>query len=171
MKNVDYKENINCIRETSNGLYRIILDFATINILPFLIQDDYKFVWVHNHTTGKGFDWEEFNLPIVNNSTHLKILAKSLNFDFIMETSAFKDIMKDLTGGIELIQMNKIPPYYLNLDIIKGKQRFNILQNNCDFLFEVDIPSATDYGTLISPNKDYLESLLNNQKIDWSNLP
>ncbi len=171
MKKIDYRDNINCIREIAPGQYRIILDFATTNILPFLIQPDYQYIWVHNHTTGKGFDWEEFNLPINDNSVNIKTLARSLTFDFILATDDFKKIMTNWKGGIELIQMSNIPPYYLDLNKVTGNKRYEILEQECDYLFEVDIPSATDYGTLISPNKEYLQSLLDHSEINWHDLP
>lgn len=171
MKTIDFRDNINCIRETSSGRYRIMLDFATTNILPFLISDKYNYVWVHNHTTGKGFDWEEFKLPIKDNSVNIKTLARSLTFDFILTTNEFKNIMKDWKGGIQLIQMNNIPPYYLDLKKVKGNKRYEILEKECDYLFEVNIPPARDYGTLISPNREYLQSLLDNSEINWNDLP
>lgn len=88
-----------------------------------------------------------------------------------MPTEEFKTIMSGWEGGIQLIQINKLPPQYLDLNRITGNKRYEILKNECDYLFEVDIPSATDYGTLISPNKVYLQSLLENTDIDWENLP
>jgi len=171
MKKNDFRDNINCIKETAPGRYRIILDFASTNILPFLIRPDYNYIWVHNHTTGKGFEWEEFILPIKYHSVNIKTLARSLNFDFILATDEFKNIMANWKGGIELIQMNNTPPHYLDLNKVKGNQRYEILAKECDYLFEVDIPSATDYGTLISPNKEYLQSLLDNPEINWNDLP
>jgi hypothetical protein len=57
MDTVDFRDNINCIKEIASGRYRIILDFATTSILSFLLQENYNYIWVHNHTTGKGFDW------------------------------------------------------------------------------------------------------------------
>jgi len=164
MKTENFQDNINCIRETSPGRFRIILDFATTAILKFL-------VWVHNHLTGKGFDFEEFKLPITRVSKNQKTLAKWVRFDYILETSEFKKMIPELNRGIELIQMNKIPPNYLHLDKIKGNTRYELLEKECDYLFEVDIPSATDYGTLISPNRDFLQSVLDNPEINWEDLP
>lgn len=166
-----FGNNINCIQETAPGRYCIILDFATTKILPFLIRPEYHYTWVHHHKPGKGFDWEECSLSIKDASINISTLARSLTFDFILPTEDFKKIMQDWKGGIELIQMNKIPPYYLDLDKVKGNKRYKILQQECDYLFEVNIPSATDYGTLISSNKEYLESLLGNPAINWHDLP
>lgn len=171
MKTNDFQENINCIREISFGQYRIILNFATTDILPFLLKDDYNYVWVHNHTTGTNHEWQEFNLPIKTNSENIKTLARSVTFDFIFTTDEFKNIMANWKGGINLIQMNHIPPHYLDLNKVMGSKRYEILEKDCDYLFEVDIPSATDYGTLISPNKEYLQSLIDNSEINWNDLP
>lgn len=73
--------------------------------------------------------------------------------------------------GISLVQLNVLPKYYLRGENITGKSRFDILKKECDYLFEIDIPEATDYGTLISSNLEYLHSLLSNKEIDWKNLP
>ena len=67
--------------------------------------------------------------------------------------------------------MNKIPPDYLDLTRIKGHQRYQILVNECDYLFDLEIPSATDYGTLISSKLDYMEGLIESKQINWQNLP
>lgn len=67
--------------------------------------------------------------------------------------------------------MNKLPSYYLNPNGIKGKTFYDLLQKECDLLFEVNMPNATDYGTLRSCNREYLQSLLDNPLIDWKNLP
>jgi hypothetical protein len=171
MKKIDFRENINCIKESGEGRYRIILDFATTNILPFLISDHYKYVWVHNHVTGKQYEWKQFNLPIKNSQTYTTVLARRVNFEFVLPTEEFKKIMTDWKGGIELIQMNNLPPHYMDLNKVKGNKRYEILEKECDYLFEVDIPSATDYGTLISPKRDYLQSLLDNPEINWNHLP
>lgn len=171
MKTIPLQNNINCIQETATGRYRIILDFATTAILPFLIRDDYEYVWVHDHVTGKGYDWENFNLPIISPEINQKALARCVKFDFILKTEEFRKIMTNWPRGIKLIQMNRIPPYYLDLNKMKGNQRYEKLKTECDYLFEVDIPSATDYGVLISPNRKYLQSLLDNQLINWNDFP
>ncbi|QCR22321.1 hypothetical protein [Pontibacter sp. SGAir0037] len=171
MKEVDFKENLNCIKEISKGRYRIILDFATTGILKYLIRDNYKYVWVHNHTTSNGFHWQKYSLPIMEEMQNLNVLAKGLKFDFILTTEEFKPLMSDWKRGIEMIQLNQLPPDYLDLDKIKGNRRYELLESECDYLFEAVIPSATDYGMLVSPDRTYLQSLLDNPEIDWEKLP
>lgn len=171
MKEVKFEENINCIKEIAPDRFRIILDFATTNILQYLLRDSYKYVWVHNHTTESSFEWRNYNLPIKNELKNYSVLAKSVNFDFIMPTHEFKTIMTNWNGGIELLQINNLPPSYLDLNKVKGNKRYEILKNECNYLFEVNIPSATDYGTLISSDRNYLQSLLDNSEINWNDLP
>lgn len=54
---------------------------------------------------------------------------------------------------------------------MKGKSKYDLLKNECNYLFEINIPSATDYGTIISSNKEFLESLIENEEINWNDLP
>lgn len=101
----------------------------------------------------------------------MNVIAKDLTFDFIMPTEEFKALLVKWKGGIKLLQINKLPPYYFNLNRVIGRKRFELLKKECNYLFEVDIPSAKDYGILISPNKEYLQSLLDNSEINWQKLP
>jgi len=167
---MNWQENINCIKEISPGRFQIILDFATVKVLPFLIRDDYPFVWVHDHKPS-GPSWEKASLPIHKSLKNHDVLARNISFDFVVPTNEFLTMLPDWQGGITLVQANKIPPYYLDLTRIKGNIRYEMLARECDYLFEVDIPSATDYGTLISRDRVYLQSLLDNPEIDWKDLP
>ena len=136
-----------------------------------MLRDDYKYVWVHNHLAGTYAEWKEYELPILPTRENQKTLARGIRYDFILETTEFKNLLPDWNGGIQMVQMNRVPPYYLDLNRIEGNKRYELLRVECDFLFEVDIPSATDYGVLISNDRDYLQSLLDNPEINWNDLP
>ncbi len=107
----------------------------------------------------------------MDNKTSYNELARHITWYLIMPTSAFKELLSKLTPSITLVQLNVLPKYYLDLGKVKGKTRYELLSKECDYLFEIDLPSATDYGTLVSSNKDWLESLLNNKAINWDDLP
>ena len=169
--NKELQENINTIKQTGKDRYRIILDFATVKIVPLLLSDTYKYVWIYNHKLSKSNIWENRNLPILDEFPEINVRSKNVQFDFILETHKFVELLPKWSSGIQMIQMNKIPPDYFDPIKIKGEQRYQILKNDCDYLFELDIPSATDYGTLISSNLNYLEGILNSDKITWENLP
>lgn len=168
---MSWKENINTIKELYLGHFQIILDFATTKILPYVLKDEYQYVWVCHHSTHNSLEWREYELPLFDNQHNHKVLGRNISFDYILPTAQFKELLPQLATGIFLIQINKLPPYYLNPNTIKGKTRYDLLLKECDYLFEIDLPSATDYGTLRSSNRDFLQSLLDNKDIDWSNLP
>ncbi|GAB5409349.1 MAG: hypothetical protein BalsKO_17140 [Balneolaceae bacterium] len=167
----ELKENINTIKQTAEDRYRIILDFATVKLVPYLISDAYKYVWVYNHKLSNPSSWKNRNLPIIDSIPEINVRSKNVQFDFLMETKDFLTLLPTWGSGIQMIQINKEPPNYFNPNRIKGHQRYQILRETCDYLFELDIPSATDYGTLISSNLSFLESLMNSTNIDWSKLP
>jgi hypothetical protein len=165
------KENINTIKQTAEDRYRIILDFATVNLVPYLISDSYKYVWVYNHKPSNQNNWINRSLPIVDSTPNINVNSKNVQFDFIIETKEFVELLPQWGNGIQMIQLNKVPPKYFDPNRIQGNQRYKILSEECDYLFELDIPSATDFGTIISWDVKYLESLLNSDEINWKDLP
>lgn len=48
---MDWRDNINTLKEIYPKHFQIILDFATIDFLKFVLSDQYKFVWVYSHET------------------------------------------------------------------------------------------------------------------------
>ncbi|MDR6563026.1 MULTISPECIES: hypothetical protein [unclassified Arcicella] len=170
---MSWLDNINTIKEIYPGQFQIILDFATSSFIKYALDLNYKYVWVSNHYLKGSLIWEEYSLPLFNNQNNIKVLARNINFDYILTTKDFIELLPKIEkdNGIHLIQMNKTPKEYLTIDRIKGKTRYQLLTKECDYLFELDIPSARDYGTIISSNRQYLQSLLDNPKLDWTNLP
>ena len=168
---MSWQENIGTIKEVYSGHYQIILDFATNAFLKYVLNDNYSYVWVHDHRLVNQFEWSTYQLPLIDNQSSYAVLARRLNFDFVMETIPFKEVYNKLHLGITLVQVNRLPTYYLDLATLKGRTRYELLSRECDYLFEIYIPSATDYGTLISPNKEWLQSLLDHKDIDWNTLP
>lgn len=162
-------ENLNKIVEIGPDRFRILLDFATAKLIPHLINDNYKYIWVHNHTLVQN-QWKEFELPIAKGNKQ-KVLARNLNYEFIIETSRFDEIGESLTGGVNLVQLNKLPAYYFDLDMVEGNNRYTFLKEECDYLFELILPKDRDYGTIISHDRDYLQSLIEDPNIDWDHLP
>lgn len=168
---MNWKENINTIKEIFPGQFQIILDFATAKFAKYVISEDYKYVWVCNHSLLNNSTWEKRNLPLFDSQNNFEVIARHLNFDFILPTKEFIKILPLFDKGITAIQVNVLPKEYLDINKITGKTLYDLLTKDCDYLFELNIPSATDYGTLVSSNKGYLQSLLDNPSIDWNNLP
>lgn len=168
---MSWKDNINSIKEIYPGHFQILLDFATIDFLKFVLSDNYKYVWVYSHQVNNSLDWDTYDLPLFSSQDHYKVLARQIQFDYIMPIKDFKEVLPKVGPGITLSQINSLPKYYLNPTTITGKTRYDLLLKECDYLLEIDIPSATDYGTLVSRNKEYLQGLLDNADINWNNLP
>jgi len=101
----------------------------------------------------------------------MKVLTRQIRYDFVIKSTDYEKIKNEIPNGVTLLQTNILPSDFLDLKRLKGKTIYDLLKKECDFLFEIDLPSAVDYGTLISTNKNYLIELLNNKNIDWTNLP
>jgi hypothetical protein len=165
-----FRDNINTIKEIYPGTFQIILDFASNKFIDHVIRDTHKFIWVHRYVLTNNNSWTTRQLPISDN-LQMRVLTRQLTYDFIIETKEFGKIKNEMPNGVTLLQISKQPPDFLDLKTIKGKKRYDLLKKECDYLFEIDLPSAVDYGTLVSSNKDFLTELLNDKKVNWTDLP
>ena len=165
-----YSDNLNTIQEIYPGIYQIILDCATNKIIKILLNDNYKYIWIYNYEPKNNLNWVNHSLPI-SDKLQMNVLARNISYDLIINTEDFEKISSEIPKGVILLQINNLPPYFLNLQRLKGKSRYEMLKKECDFLFEIDIPGAVDYGTIISTNKLFLTDLLNDKRIDWTILP
>ncbi len=163
---MSWEDNINTIVEIYPGQYQIILDFATSAFVKYAIKENYKFVWVCNHSLRSDCNWEKRNVPLFDKQVNFDVLSRNLRFDFIMPTNEFIQVLPYIESGITLLQINQLPKYYLDVSRIKGRTLYELLTKECDYLFELDIPSASDYGTIVSGDRAYLQSLLDNSEID-----
>jgi hypothetical protein len=168
--NNSFRDNINTIKEIYPGTFQIILDFASNKFIDHVIRDTHKFIWVNRYELNNNSSWTKRQLPISDN-LQIGVLARQLTYDFIIETKEFAKVKNEMPNGVTLLQINKQPPDFLDLKTIKGKIRYDLLKKECDYLFEIDLPTAVDYGTLVSSNKDFLTELLNDKKINWTDLP
>jgi hypothetical protein len=169
MKN-SFRDSINTIKEIYPETFQIILDFASNKFIDQIIRDSHKFIWVHNYELKNNSMWTNFQLPISDN-LQKTVLARQLKYDFIIETDEYEKVKNEMPNGVTLLQVNRRPPDFLDLRQIKGKTRYDLLRKECDYLFEIDLPGAVDYGTLVSSNLNYLTALINDKSIDWTDLP
>lgn len=165
-----FKENINSIKEIYPGIFQIILDFASNKFIEFILRNDYEFIWLHDFKPLNNQIWSDYNIPI-SDKLQMNVLARQIAYDFIINVSDYNKIKDYIPNGVTLLQIKKIPPLFLDLKRLNGKTRYDLLKKECDFLFEIDLPNAVDYGTLISSDKNYLTYLLNDNRINWSDLP
>jgi hypothetical protein len=168
--------NLNSIKELYPGQFFTLFNFATNKFLEHVLNDDYKYVWVSNHWVLKTHDhnefnnWHSYNLPLIGDRSY-NVLAKKIKFDFIMPTSEFKRVLPELPSGITLIQMNNLPKHYLDNERVRESTWYELLTKECDYLFEINLPWPDGYSQILTPNRDWLESLLNNKALNWDDLP
>ncbi|KAA5821926.1 hypothetical protein FPF71_15575 [Algibacter amylolyticus] len=165
-----FKENINTVKEIYPGTYQIILDFASKKIIDFILRAEFEFIWIHDFEPENKSSWNKYDLPI-STKLNKNVLARQISYDFLLKTAEFEQIKEEIPNGITLIQIKNKPPEFLDLKRLEGKTRYDLLKKECDYLFEINLPNAVDYGTLISSNKNYLNELLNDSKINWNDLP
>jgi hypothetical protein len=156
------------IKEIHPGVFWMLLDFPTSRLLPLILSDEYRYVWSHNHRVGN-YSWSEYSLPLFQDKDAHNVVSRIVLFDFIVPTEIFKEILPKLDAGVHVIQLNQMPPDYLDLDNIKGKERYRLLAQS-EWLFEFDVP-GNDYGQIASPREELLQSLLRNPAIDLNDLP
>ncbi len=156
------------IKEIHPGVFWMLLYFPTSQLLSHILSDEYQYVWVHNHRVGN-YSWDEYRLPLFQDKVEYEVRSRVIHLDFVMPAEKFKEVLPKLSPGVHVIQLNKMPPDYFDLDRVKGKSRYKLL-GECEWLFEFDVP-GNDYGQLVSPKEELLLNLLRNPAIDLENLP
>lgn len=150
----------NTIKELYKGHYQLILDFPEKEELYKIIDLSYRYVWMINHIENS-IEWSEYKHSLFGSfKTENKIQARNIKMDVLIETEVFLKYVPLIAQSITIIQTNIEPPYYLNLDNLSGKSKYDLLKSKIDYLFELDMPGAIDYSQIISPNREYLENLL-----------
>ena len=136
--------------------------------LRHLINPIIKYTWFHKFPV-LGSDWQLLNWPIFGES-NIPFMSRQTDMDIIVETSKLDSVYSFLEKGYtHIIQMNKIPPYYLRLDSVQGKERYRLL-TEIDYYFELDNGGGQEWGTLTSSNPSFWEQLNNNPEIDWNKM-
>jgi hypothetical protein len=152
------------ITEIYPGHFQTLLDFPTAMDLHKLIRPDYKYIWgvVHEES---GVEWGAYRGAVFGQYLD-QALARNISFEFLLETDQFLRVLPGITQSVKIVQTNHMPPYYLRLSTITQlKTWYDLLHKTVDYLFEVDIPGASDYAPMISPNRLFLESVIQRLRV------
>ena len=144
----------NRIEQIAPGVYWLLLWCPESGLLRELLDPKKPYVLCWNFNIGN-YAWADFALPLLNPREPIKVLSRMANFDFIMPTEQFLEILPRLKPAIKAVQLDKMPPDYLDMNRIKGKQLYRIL-DECGWHVLLDTP-ANDYGRILSPNRTVLE--------------
>lgn len=153
---------INEITQLDNNQYQLILDFPSIDILYKIVNPDYKYIWIYNHTE-IGSYWNEADNVMIFNLNVPNAMLRNQTFDILLNTTDFLKLIPHINENtnIRIIQTNVKPPYYINANNFPNRDKtwYKLLNDDLGFLFEFEY--CNDLCPLISPNRMFLESVLN----------
>jgi hypothetical protein len=150
----------NVIKEIFKGHYQVILDFPSQSDLIKIIDKSYKYVWGFEHLENS-VEWEKYDYFLYGRKIDSgTVFARNMDMEYLVETSCFIDLIPYVHQTIKIIQTNIIPPYYVDLKRLSGKEKYDLLKSKVDYLFELEMPGAIDYASLISPNIHFLENVI-----------
>src|SRR6266496_306048 len=142
------------IKEVEPGVYWVLFWCPESHILRELLDPHMSFVLCWDHDVGNS-TWSEFCLPVLNPREPIDVLSRSARFDFMLPTQRFLEILPQMKPAIKAVQLSSVPPDYLDMQHIKGKQLYRIL-SECGWHLLLDTP-ANDYGQMMSPKREVLE--------------
>ena len=152
---------VNVIKKIYGEHYFMLLDFPTINILNCILDESYQYVWGINYEK-QGCIWKKDSYNLFDKKWD-GLYTRNVSMEFLMKTSDFMERLPYIKENIHIIQINKMPPHFLDLNRIKGKTRFDLLKKETDYLFEIKLPHSSvssDYTEIISPNIEFMNRLL-----------
>lgn len=145
---------VNKIKEVSPGVYWVKLWCPESYILRELLDPQMPFVLCWDYEMGN-YTWRGFCLPVLNPYEPINVLSRIANFDFILPTKKFLEILPHMRPAIKAVQLGSVPPDYLDMSRIQGKPLYRILAE-CGWHILIDTP-ANDYGQMMSPKREILE--------------
>ena len=137
----------------------MLLDFPTKEILYSIINKSYKYIWCVNYAADTNV-WNNRMTSLYGIEIQ-DVLTRNLKMEYLMKTEDFLEIIPFLNGSPHLLQINAIPPYYLDLNKLPDHTKYKLLKDENNFLFETDLPASPDYTEIKSPDKVFLERLIN----------
>jgi hypothetical protein len=151
----------NEIREIHSGVFCTLLDFPSQDeLISQLVVENLPFVMLCDVRLGN-YTWQQFE---INGGETIRGFARSLAGDFVIPTSEFAASHSKISWQ-RAIQLKSMPPDYFDSSSIKGRERYRIL-SECGFRFEVQSqPGGGDYCQLISPSKELLQAMIENENI------
>jgi hypothetical protein len=147
----------NQIKEVAAGVYWVRFWCPESYILRELLDPKIPFVLCWDHNIGN-YTWREFHLPVLNPCEPIDVISRIVSFDFVLPTQRFLEILPYMNPAIKAVQLNQVPPDYLDMRNIKGEQLYRIL-SQCGWHVLLDTP-ANDYGQMMSPKQEVLEQAI-----------
>ena len=160
----------NKIKEIYKGHYQVILDFPEPKDLFKIVDVSYKYIWSIGHYESSVI-WSKYNFLLYGQKTDsIKVKARNIEMEYLIDSSEFLKLSPYINQTLHIIQTNEIPPSYMNIKNLSGKGRYDLLKSKIDYLFELEMPGATDYAPLISPNIEFLNDVIKKMNNEIGNV-
>ncbi len=150
------------IKELFPDVFWVLLDHPKSDMLAQLLNLNVPYVLCWDHSAGSG-SWQQYKLPLTASNVEHEVYSKSIKYDFLVSTEKFISLLPELPAGIKVVQIREMPPNYLDLSVIQGKERYRLL-SECGWELELRTP-GNDYGELLSPNRELLERAIEIDKM------
>lgn len=146
------------IKEIFPGHFHMILDFLEIKDVLEIISPDYKYIWFYD-IKACSVKWNKVDCTLFDKHVD-DIMVRNASFECLVDTERIDEILPNLEYGVSLVQLNKIPPHYVRMEnkTMSAKTKYDLLRE-IDYLFELYIPKASDYGWIICSDFCYLQKL------------
>lgn len=152
--------DVDKITEIYPGHYHTILNFPNASDLPKIIDNSYKFIWGLEHNEGRS-SWSKYQHTLFGKEIESEsVQSRNICMEYLVSTNHFMELIPHINQTIKLLLINQEPPSYLKSDQLSGKTWYDMLKTKVDYLFEIEIPGASDYSPIISPKKNFLEEVI-----------
>ncbi|MBP5482374.1 MAG: hypothetical protein J6Y22_11570 [Paludibacteraceae bacterium] len=157
----DFLESLNKISEVFNDHYSVRIQMKSDLDILKIIDESYKYVWILDHSEYLSEWTPSCNLLFNHQSDSDKVFIRKDSMEILMETKYFCDLLKGIGSSRcywHIIQTNVKPPYFLDLKKFAGKNKYNMLKQHADYLFELE--QMADCEQIISSKKEILVEML-----------
>lgn len=152
--------HVNKIEEIYKGHYQVILEFPDALVLEKVLDMSYKFIWGINHNEVRS-SWSPYGHSLYGKMLDNEpVQVRNMSMEYLMNTADFIKVIPHINQTVKIVQTNIVPPHYMDLNRLQGRTKYDLLRDRVDYLFEIEIPGASDYAPMVSCNLDFIESVL-----------
>lgn len=144
----------------SDSLYALTLKPCTTAILANALDPAIPWIWVRGHTPRRHLQWWHTKLPLAGEGTLHEVNVRSLQFDLLLPTKRFLDLLPEFQDDLTLFQLARPVPDTLTLLGLPDRTVDRVLaQNGLHLAFH--LPHAFETAQFRAPLHETLAALLN----------
>ena len=128
---------------------------AETSLLRELLDPSVPYVLEWGHRVGH-YKWEPFRVPLLEPTETEEVLSRGFQCDYVLPTARFLELLPRMRPGIGAVQLRGLPPDFLDLDRIRGRERFRVLEAIGGWHVLLDAP-GNDFAQVCSPSRQVVE--------------